>query len=362
MIADRRLSAIRLKLAQRDSPAIVVTSIANIRYMTGFENVFDNEANVALLITSDIARVYTDFRYAEAAHAAAVGTPWKVRVPRESLYIELCSDAGELEIAHVALESSVPYGRFRFISEQFQGRVEVVDRWIEENRQVKEAAEIERIAVAADLTDRALEHVKGQIVAGARECDIALAIEVFIRRSGGDAVAFDPIVASGPNASRPHAKASNREFETGDFVTVDLGARVNGYCSDLTRTFVIGSASDRQREVYNAVLAANEAGILAVRAGVRGMDIDRAARDVLGQHGLAEAFGHGLGHGVGIDVHEMPSVSPRGRDAVHAGSVVTIEPGVYIEGFGGVRIEDLVVIEEGGCRVLSAAPKNLIEL
>ncbi|MDP2182449.1 MAG: aminopeptidase P family protein [Actinomycetota bacterium] len=362
MIADRRLSATRLKLAQRHSSAIVVTSVSNVSYLTGFENVFDSEANVALLITSDIACVYTDFRYAEAAEAAAVGTPWIVCVPKESLYIELCAYAAERGIDEVALESSVPYGRFRFVSEQFQGRVEVVDAWIEEIRQVKEAAEIERISVAADLTDRALEHVKGQIVSGARECDIALAIEVFIRQNGGDAVAFDPIVASGPNSSRPHAKVSDRQFEVGDFVTVDLGARVSGYCSDLTRTFVIGSASDRQREIYDAVLAANKAGILAARAGVRGMDIDRAARDALGQHGLAEAFGHGLGHGVGIDVHEMPSVSPRGRDAVHAGSVVTIEPGVYIEGFGGVRIEDLVVIEEGGCRVLSAAPKELIEL
>lgn len=362
MIADRRLSAIRFKLAQRQAPAIVVTSISNIRYLTGLENVFDNEANVALLITSDIARVYTDSRYAEAAEAAAVGTPWKVRVPKESLYIELCSDVAEREIESVALESSVPYGRFRFISEQFQGRVEVVDAWIEEIRQVKEAAEIERIAASAALTDRALEHVRSQIVAGARECDVALAIEVFIRQNGGDAVAFDPIVASGPNSSRPHARVSDREFEEGDFVTVDLGARVDGYCADLTRTFVLGHASDRQREIYSAVLEANEAGIAAARAGVRGMDIDKAARDALGGHGLAEAFGHGLGHGVGIDVHEMPSVSPRGRDAVLAGSVVTIEPGVYIEGFGGVRIEDLVVIEEGGCRVLSAAPKNLIEL
>lgn len=362
MIADRRLSAIRLQLAQRSLPALVVTTISNVRYVTGFEDVFDDEANVALLITSDIARVYTDFRYAEAVQAAAVGTPWAVYVPKESLYVQLCTDAAEHGIALVALESSIPYGRFRFVSEQFEGRVEVVDAWIEEIRQVKEAAEVTRIAAAAELTDRALEHARSLLAPGVRECDIALAIEVFIRENGGQGVAFEPIVASGPNSSRPHARITDRAFETGDFVTIDLGARFRGYCADLTRTFVLGTASDRQRDLYDAVLTANEAGIQAARAGMRGMDIDRVARDVLGQRGLGDAFGHGLGHGVGVDVHELPSVGPRGREAVLAGSVVTIEPGAYVEGFGGVRIEDLVVIEEGGCRVLSAAPKALTEI
>jgi len=362
MIADRRISAFRRRLAEEKVGAFIVTSVPNVRYLTGFEGVFDDEANVACLVTPELVRVYTDFRYEEAAREAAEGTPWVVYAPEDSIYVHMVEDLTLQDVEEIALESSVAYGRFRFLSERFGGKVLVVEHWVESLRQVKEAAEIERIAAAAALTDETLAHVLGVVAPGVRERDIALEIEMYMRRAGADGVAFTPIVASGPNSSRPHAGVTDRALEVGDLLTIDLGARVDGYCSDCTRTVVLGSATDRQREVYEAVLAANLAALAAIRSGVPGADFDKIARDTLTERGLGVYFGHGLGHGVGLEVHEMPSLSQRWRDSIMAGSVVTVEPGVYIADFGGVRIEDLVVVEEAGCTVLSSAPKELLEL
>jgi Xaa-Pro aminopeptidase len=362
MVADQRLSALRRRMVQDGIVAFLVTDNANTRYLTGFDAVFDDEANVALLITSDVARIYTDFRYAEAARTAAEATPWALHVQRESLYVEMAEELAQEGVEELCMESSVPYGRFRFVSEKFGGNITVVDQWVEELRQVKERAELERIADAAAVTDATMEHVIGQLAIGKSEQEIALEIEVHMRTHGAEDVAFKPIVASGPNSSRPHASTTDRTLESGDLVTLDMGAKVEGYCADLTRTVCMGEATERQREVYSAVLGANEAAIAGAKAGLSGADIDEIARDYLKQAELSEHFGHGLGHGVGLQVHELPNVSPRGRDAVPAGAVVTIEPGVYVAGFGGVRIEDLAVVEDGGCTLLSASPKALIEI
>ncbi len=342
--------------------AFLVTDIANTRYLTGFDGVFDDGANVALLITRDVARVHTDFRYEEAAGAACEATPWVLHIQRESLYVEMAEELAQEGVRQLTMESSVPYGRFRFISEKFGGNVNVVDQWIETLRQVKENAELERIAAAAAVTDATMQHVIGTLTLGKTERDIALEIEYHMRTHGAEDIAFKPIVASGLNSSRPHASTTDRALEPGDFVTLDMGAKVDGYCADLTRTVCMGQASQRQRDIYSAVLGANEAATAGVRAGMRGADIDAIARDYLKVAELAEHFGHGLGHGVGLEVHELPSVGPRGRDAVPAGAVITIEPGVYIPGFGGVRIEDLAVVEDGGCKLLSASSRALTEI
>ncbi len=349
-------------MIEGDLQSFLVTSIPNIRYITGLENVFDDGANVVCLVTAEVARVYTDSRYSEAAEEAASGTGWVVKLPMEDLYVDLCSELDDEKVDRLTMEASVPYGRFRFVAEQFRGRVEVIEDFIEHQRQVKETAEIERIAAAAELTDRAMERVLSVLEPGLSEVEIGLEVECFMRKNGAEEVAFAPIVASGPNSSRPHAGLTDRVVGPGDFVTIDIGARVGGYCADMTRTVVIGAANDRQRAVYEAVREANEAGIAAARAGISGVELDLAAREVLREKGFAEQFTHGLGHGVGLNVHELPHVSVRGRDPIRAGSVVTIEPGVYVPGFGGVRIEDLIVIEDGGCTVLSKSPKRLIEL
>ncbi len=362
MNADARIAALRRRLADGGVDALLVTDCVNLRYMTGFEDVFDSSFSGGCLVTPDITRIYTDGRYAEALEEAATGTAWMVRRSRESIYIELCAELLAEGVSRLALESSVPYGRFKFISEQFRGQISVIDQWVEELRQIKEPHEIERIEAAASIGDAAFEYIYGRITPGAREIDLALSLELFIRENGAESVAFEPIVASGSNSSKPHATVSTRRLEEGDLVVIDVGVRLRGYCSDATRTVVVGTASERQREVYAAVLRANEAALAAVRSGPSGADLHRIAMDSLIADGFGDGFVHGLGHGVGLAVHELPSLSPRGRDSVRGGSVVTIEPGVYIPGWGGVRIEDLVVAEEGGCRVLTHAPKELLEL
>ncbi|MDO8964723.1 MAG: aminopeptidase P family protein [Coriobacteriia bacterium] len=362
MNAGARLAAFRRRLISEGVGAALVTSVANMRYLTGFDGVFDEGINAAVLVTPEFARFYTDSRYIEAAEAAAEGTPWAMNLQAESLYVELCAALKNEGVDSLAIESSVPYGRFKFISEQFHGRVLVVDQWTEELRSVKEAAEVEACARAAALTDAALEHVLGVIRPGMREVDVALALEVYMRSNGSEGVAFAPIVASGPNSSRPHAGVTDRVIGVGELLKMDFGARIDGYCADLTRTIVVGTASDEQRRMYEAVLAANEAALAAVRPGVPTKDVDGVARRVLTDHGYGDRFTHGLGHGVGLAVHELPTVGPRSNDVLRAGSIVTIEPGVYVPGFGGVRIEDLVAVEEGGHRLLSHAPKHLIEL
>jgi Xaa-Pro aminopeptidase len=256
----------------------------------------------------------------------------------------------------------MPYGRFKFISEQFIGRVLVVEHLIEDLRQVKETAEIEAIERAAALTDAAFDHILGFVRAGMREVDVAVELEGFMRLSGSEGLAFDAIVASGPNSARPHAGVTDRVIGDGEFLKLDFGARVSGYCADMTRTVVVGRATAEHRRIYDAVLEANEAAIAGARAGMAGRDIDAIARTLLTARGFGENFGHGLGHGVGLAVHELPSVGRSARAAVRSGSVITIEPGVYLPGFGGVRIEDLVVVEDGGVRLLSHSPKQLIQV
>lgn len=362
MNAEHRLAALRRRLVDEVVDAFLVTSDANQKYVTGFEGVIDGSGAGLCLVTATSARYYTDFRYQQVAEAAAEGTPWSVHVVRENIYINACDDLKAEGAGALGIESSVPYGRFRFISEKFGGRVVAFDQLVEELRQVKEPVEIDSIARAAALADKAFDHVLGVIRPGLREIDVALEIEGYMRRGGSEGLGFDSIIASGPNSSKPHAGVTDRVIVAGDFLTMDFGARIDGYCSDMTRTVVVGSADDRQREVYAAVLDANMAALAAVKPGLAGETIDAVARDLLTARGFGEEFGHGLGHGVGLHVHELPRVGRNSRDSVRAGSVITIEPGVYLPGFGGVRIEDLVVVEEGGYRLLTHSPKDLIEL
>lgn len=362
MIAAHRVDRVRSRLLDEGVGAVIVSDPVNVAYLTGFEGVFDDEDAHAAVISENELCLYTDGRYAEAARRAAEDGEWEIVVPSENLYTTLCQDLTRSGIDAVAIEESVPHGRFRFISRQFDGNIAAVDQWVEEVRQVKSSDEVARIGAAQELTDRAFDYILGVIKAGMSEREIALELEFFMRRNGSDGVAFPAIVASGPNSSRPHAKVTDRVVQSGEFLKMDFGARLGGYCADMTRTIVVGRASERQREIYEAVLAANQAGIDAIAPGRTGKQIDAAAREVLSGRGLGELFTHGLGHGVGMEVHELPYVGPRGTKSVLAGSVVTVEPGVYEAGVQGVRIEDLVVVEESGARVLTTSPKDLIEL
>lgn len=362
MDASRRVSALRAKLADTGYGAFVARAVSNVTYLTGFDGVWDSEPSSLVLVTSSAAVVITDSRFMEAAtHAAAEG-PFDVHVsPADawSLASELVASAGT---GRVAVEDSLPYAVVEHARACFGAEVTPVTDWVEALRSVKDASEIGRIVEAQALTDAALDHILGFVAEGMNETQIALELEFYMRSHGSEGVAFSPIVASGPNSALPHAHPGERRIRRGDFLKMDFGARVGGYCADMTRTIVIGHASDRQREIYTTVRDANEAGLSAVGAGKTGAEIDSAARAVITERGFGECFGHGLGHGVGLEVHEAPGVGPRGGSAIPAGSVITIEPGVYIPGFGGVRIEDLVVVEEAGASVLTRSAKDLIEL
>ena len=363
MNTEARLAALRERMAADGVPAMLVATISNVAYLTGFEGVLDDHACATCLITADAARFFTDTRYMLAANAAAANTEWAVHTPEYGgTDAAVCRALQEEGATRLRAESSMPHARFVALAEQFVGRVETSDGVVERIRQVKSSEELERIAAAAALTDRAFDHICGFVRPGMTERTIALELEVFMRSNGSDGLAFEPIVASGPNSALPHARATARAVKAGEFLKIDFGARVGGYCSDMTRTVVVGQASDRHREIHAAVLDANRAGVAAVRAGVVGKDVHEVARAVLADRGLAESFTHGLGHGVGLDVHELPGVGSKSDDVLPSQSVVTIEPGVYLEGFGGVRIEDLVVVESDGARVLSASPRELIEL
>ena len=362
MTSEERVAALRNRLEADSVEAFLVGELANMRYLTCFDGVFDSMAAGAVVVTATDARYYTDSRYIEAARAAAEGTLWDVRLQKVSLYGDVVADLRTDGFETLAMESSVAYGRFKMVSELFGGYVVVIDHAVEHLRTVKDAGELAAAGRAAELTDRAFDHVLGVIRPGLREVDVALALEAYMRGHGSEGLAFEPIVASGPNSSKPHAGITMRVIGDGDLLTMDFGARVDGYCADMTRTVVVGQASDEQRRVYDAVLAANEAGRAAVRAGAKGVDVDGVARALLTERGFGEAFGHGLGHGVGLEIHEMPSLSMRSTDVLEPGHIVTVEPGVYLPGFGGVRIEDLVAVEEGGYALLSHSRRDLIEI
>ena len=362
MTAPPRLTALRARLVELGVDAMLVAGAANMRYLTGFPRVFDDGIDAAVLVSADRSAFHTDSRYIEAAETAATGTVWEIAGQRESVLEDALGQAAEWGAGTLAIEDSTTVARYRRLKKLFKGRLLVTEHVVEALRAVKDEAEVAAIERAAALTDLALEHVTGTLTPGMREIDISLALEVFMRSHGSEGLAFAPIVAGGPNSSRPHAGVTERAVRAGELLTMDIGARVDGYCADLTRTVVVGQADEEQRRVYEAVLAANEAALAAVRPGIGCADLDAVARGVLVERGLGERFGHGLGHGVGLVVHEMPSVGGRSRDVLVAGHVITIEPGAYVPGFGGVRIEDLVVVVEGGARKLSHSPKHLMEI
>lgn len=351
---------IRRRLADSGVGAFAVCDPCNIAYVTGFDGVFDEEpAHIAVVDASQLV-LLTDARYIEAATAAAQGGAWEVRRVAESLWADV--SALTENHAKVAVEDTVPYRIFVEAGRVLSADLEMVTEWVETLRIAKSDDEIARINAAVHLTDLAFEHIVGRVTTGVTERHLALELEYFMRANGSDGLAFPPIVASGPNSALPHAMPTERTLQSGDFLKMDFGARVDGYCADMTRTVVVGRASDRQREIYATVLAANRAGIAAVREGQPAYAVDAAARSVIEAAGYGAAFTHSLGHGVGRQVHELPSVSARSTARLAAASVVTIEPGIYLEGFGGVRIEDSVVVEPHGARVLTTSTKELLEL
>jgi Xaa-Pro aminopeptidase len=325
---------------------------ANLRYLTGFTG------TSGLCVIGPETRVFvTDFRYLERAEREVPPDFERVRAERQLLpaIAELLEGRAGYDDANTSVRS------LRKLEELVPEGVELVPAagLVERLRRSKDDGEVRAIADAARLADEVYEWTLERGLVGRTERQVALAAEQRLRELGAEDRSFPAIVAAGPNSALPHAEASEREIGRGEMVVFDMGAIVDGYCSDCTRTFATGEVSGGEREVYELVAEAQRAALGAVRAGVSGPDVDTAARDPISEAGHGDEFGHGVGHGVGIEVHEAPRLAPRSEDELVERNVVTIEPGVYVPGRFGVRIEDLVVVEADGHRNLSGYPKEL---
>lgn len=338
---------------------LLVTSLPNIRYLTGFSG-----SNALFLLTPSDSWFLTDFRYEAQAATEVVGAT-RVIIEKTSLWKGLWQQLAERAgTAAFGFESS------HLLHRDFQRLLEDGSRWtwrpttdlVEDLRARKEPQEVEAIRLAGVIATSALERTLSQIRAGLTENEVAGLLEHNLRDAGSDGFPFGTIAASGPRSALPHARAGSRAIAPGDFVLLDFGAVFGGYCADVTRTVVVGIASDRQREVHGAVKEANERARALIAPGMTGVEADALARSVLTARGFGDAFGHGLGHGLGIEVHEAPRLSRVAENKLPEGAVVTIEPGVYLPGWGGVRIEDDVHLADGGAELLTDFPRDLIEL
>ncbi|MGH9083379.1 MAG: M24 family metallopeptidase [Acidimicrobiales bacterium] len=346
-----RLGRLRRRLADDGVDGLVVTNLVNVRYLTGFTG-----SAAVLAVTPDAAVLTTDGRY-RTQSAEEVRGPVEIAVGGVSAQRDAVK--GALASAHrVGLEADhVTWAASRRWGELF-GEVVPTSGLVEGLREVKDAAEVDLMARAAAIADAALGEVLPGLVAGATEASFALALDSAMRRRGAEGTAFETIVASGPNSAKPHHRPGDRTIGAGDPVVVDFGAAFQGYRSDMTRTFCVGGEPEGElARVFEVVREAQARGVATVAPGVAAKDVDAACREVIGQAGWADAFEHGTGHGVGLDVHEAPTVSPLATAILVPGMIVTVEPGVYLPGTGGVRIEDTLVVTEDGCRPLTAFDK-----
>ncbi len=356
MKVSNRLKRLRQKLTEKEIDAILISQPENRYYLSGFAG-----SAGYLLITPQDTVLATDFRYLEQAGTQAPDyrifqitnntSEWFPRLVAELNLSRLGFESGHITFAM--------YQQLSDILKKAHLRLQLVpvEGLVESLRTIKEPEEIELITKAAEITDRAFAYIEAIIHIGMTEQELAWEIEKFQRENGSQVLPFDIIVASGPNAALPHAKPSPRQINSGEPVLIDMGARVGGYSSDLSRTICLGSPDDTFRKVHNTVLEAQLAAIAAIKEGMSGAEADSLARTVIEQAGYDEAFGHSLGHGVGLAEHEQPRLGPSSTDLLTSGMVFSIEPGIYLAKWGGVRIEDLAVIENGKVTLISKARK-----
>jgi Xaa-Pro aminopeptidase len=343
-----RLEALAATL---DAP-LLVTNLTNVLYLTGFDS-----SNAAVLVRpKGEATLYTDFRYAESAEQVP---DVEVVTTKRTMMVDL----GERLSGKVQFEADVlPYLEYERLAAR---KLELIPTHgiVDGVRAVKDEDEVAKLRKAARVADRALEALTAETWVGRSERELAWRLRELSHAHGADDQSFDSIVASGPHGSQPHAHPTDALVEKGTLVTVDWGARVDGYNSDCTRTFSTGGRlPDKLREAYTVCLDAQKKAVAGIRAGLTGVEADALAREPIAAAGFGENFGHGLGHGVGLMVHEAPRLSPESDDTLAVGHCVTVEPGIYLTGLGGVRIEDLAIVRDDGLDVLTAFPKELIEV
>lgn len=354
-----RLAALADALTAAHIDGLLVTSAANVRYLTGFSG-----SSALLFVTQRDTLLITDFRYQTQAVEEVDGFA-RVVIESQSLWTGLWQNLAQIPQLEVAGFESA-----HLVHRDFQRLLEGGGRhqWrpttdlVESLRTRKDAGEVEKIRAAITVAECALERVLRSVQAGMTERMVAGLLEAALRESGSDGFPFPTIVASGPNSALPHARPTARQICPGDFLLVDFGAVVAGYCSDITRTFVVGHATDEQRDVYEIVRLANERAALALHPGMSGRDADGVARGYIEDRGFGEMFGHSLGHGIGLEVHEAPRLARTADGPLVQGAVVTVEPGIYRPGWGGVRIEDDVHLSSGGAQVLTRFTRELIEV
>ena len=354
-----RIAALVDGLTAAHLDGLLLTGLSNIRYLTGISG-----SSALLVVTPRDVVFITDFRY-QTQVAAEVGDLARISIESSSLWTGLWQQLTTLMSVRV-----LGFETAHIQHRDAQRLVEAGARWqwrptmdlVETLRERKDAGEIARIADAATVATRALGRTLPDLQAGMSELQVAGVLEKALRDEGSEGFPFPTIVASGPRSALPHARTSPRTIEPGDFLLMDFGAEVGGYCSDMTRTVVVGKATDEHRAVYDVVRVANERASGGVRAGMTGRDADAIARQYIERAGYGDLFGHSLGHGIGLEVHEAPRLARTSEGVLPEGAVVTIEPGVYRPGWGGVRIEDDVVLGADGPHILTQFPRELIEL
>lgn len=350
-----RLNQLNTYIEEKHLDGVVVLSDFNRHYLSGFTG-----TSGALVITKDHQYLITDFRYIEQATSQA--TEFKIIEQTGGLIDEVKQQIKNLGLENVGFEGNlVSYDTYLQLSKSSVSLISISGA-IEKIREVKDDNEIAIIQKAAEIVDETYEYVLSIAKSGMTEQELKAKLESKMLELGAEGTSFDTIVASGYRGALPHGVASEKVIEQGELITLDFGAYYKGYSSDITRTFAIGEPDEKMKEIYQIVLTANQKGIEAAKAGITGKELDAVARDYITEQGYGEAFGHSLGHGIGLDVHEGPALSKKSDSLLQQNNCVTIEPGIYVDGLGGVRIEDDILITENGCELFTKCTKDLIIL
>lgn len=345
-----RVERLRSRLAPEE--AIYISSYPNLFYFSGFMS-----EDAVVVISREKAMLFTDSRYTIQARQQAPDFEIQDIEKLVSALEQLPQGQVGYEEGHMTVR------RFNQLCRQLEQK-ELVPRQklISSFRQEKDAGEIEKLRAAEAIGDAAFSYIADRIRPGRTEREIALELEFFMKQQGASGLSFDTIAASGERSAMPHGVASDKVLENGDFFTLDFGCVFEGYCSDMTRTVVLGQPTEKQKEIYELVLQAQKAALNAIAVGEKCSAVDQVARDIIRQGGYGECFGHALGHSVGIEIHEAPNLSPKCDTVIMPGHIFTVEPGIYVEGLGGVRIEDMVAVRQQGIENLTSSPKELIQI
>jgi Xaa-Pro aminopeptidase len=354
-IHGKRMNGIKKALVAHKVDGLIITNLINIRYLVGYTG-----SSGLLWVSKKQAVFFTDFRYQEQVKREVKGA--RPVIVKKSLWEDLFVNPDFKKTKRIGFEKNdLKYYQYELLQKELKGRKLLPLAGLpEELRKVKDQDEIKCIALAAAIADKAFGRIVKIVKPGMTELEITDRLESLMKSFGSLNPSFATIVGSGPNSALPHAQPSARKIKKGDFIVFDFGATCRGYHSDMTRTVCVGQPGPRHLKVYHTVLKSQLSGLKALKAGIKGLEADRAARSVIDEAGFAKYFGHGLGHGVGLEVHEAPGVGSKSVNLLPVDSVVTVEPGIYLPGWGGVRIEDLVVVTAKGCRILSKSPKELI--